>query len=356
MRATKTKRDGTGYECEETTARGRACSSVGEIAMSSNDEFSILNVSTNDIPEGERVTMLREFYRRGVVKAEIDAKEGKSFEARFISHALAEAQLLIGTLFGARLIRTKQLIVDGDDSLALVVNRSGAIGISARGRDLLLRPGEAALTSAEDVMTFERLSPGDCLSLRVPRRVLAPMIVDVDDAVMQFTPERAAGVGLLVDYAVALVREEALAIPALRRLAVGHLHDLLALILDPTDEALEIAGRRGVKAARLRKAKFLIANNCWRQDLSVATVAQEVGVTPRYLQRLFEADGKTFSSFLIVQRLKRAHRMLRAPEFVERPVSSIAYDVGFGDLSYFNRCFRRTYGATPSDVRSGTME
>jgi AraC-like DNA-binding protein len=85
----------------------------------------------------------------------------------------------------------------------------------------------------------------------------------------------------------------------------------------------------------------------------VANVAHELGVTPRYLQRLFEADGKTFSSFLTEQRLKRAHRMLREPDFAERPVSSIAYDVGFGDLSYFNRCFRRAYGATPSNVRSG---
>lgn len=119
--------------------------------------------------------------------------------------------------------------------------------------------------------------------------------------------------------------------------------------------APELAGRRGVKAARLQKAKVSIANNCWRQDLSVATVAQELGVTPRYLQRLFEADGKTFSSFVIEQRVKRAHRMLREPGYAERTVSSIAYDVGFGDLSYFNRCFRRTYGATPSDVRSGEM-
>jgi AraC-like DNA-binding protein len=47
--------------------------------------------------------------------------------------------------------------------------------------------------------------------------------------------------------------------------------------------------------------------------------------------------------------------MLREPGYAERTVSSIAYDVGFGDLSYFNRCFRRTYGATPSDVRSGEM-
>jgi AraC-like DNA-binding protein len=30
----------------------------------------------------------------------------------------------------------------------------------------------------------------------------------------------------------------------------------------------------------------------------------------------------------------------------------IAYDCGFGDVSYFNRVFRRRYGAAPSDVRA----
>lgn len=321
--------------------------------MSGKDEFSIFNVSTDHIAEDERVPLLREFYFRGVLKAEIEAREGKPAAASFTSHVLPEAQLLIGGLCGARVIRTKQLVADGDDSLALIVNRSGVLGISERGHDLRLRAGEAVLTSAEDVTTFERLSLGSGFSLRVPRRVLAPMIVDVDDAVMRVIPERAIGLRLLVDYAVALVHEKALAVPATRQLGVTHLHDLLALVLGATDHARESTGRRGIKAARLQKAKFLIVNNCWQQDISVATVAHELGVTPRYLQRLFEADGKTFSSFLTEQRLKRAHRMLREPDFAERPVSSIAYDVGFGDLSYFNRCFRRAYGATPSNVRSG---
>nr|AWM06980.1 AraC family transcriptional regulator [Bradyrhizobium symbiodeficiens]QDF37333.1 helix-turn-helix domain-containing protein [Bradyrhizobium symbiodeficiens] len=323
--------------------------------MSSMVDFSVLNVSTNEIPEGDRISMLRDFYCRGVLKAEVEAREGKPAAASFTSHVLPEAQLLIGGLCGARVIRTRQLVADGDDSLALIVNRSGVLGISERGYDLKLNAGEAVLTSAEDVTTFERFSLGSCFSLRVPRRVLAPMIVDVDDAVMRVMPEKSTGLRLLVDYAVTLVREEAFAAPDLRQLGVGHLHDLLALVLGATGETRELAGRRGVKAARLQKAKVSIANNCWRQDLSVASVAQELGVTPRYLQRLFEADGKTFSSFLIEQRVKRAHRMLREPGHAGRTVSSIAYDVGFGDLSYFNRCFRRTYNATPSDVRSGEM-
>ena len=51
------------------------------------------------------------------------------------------------------------------------------------------------------------------------------------------------------------------------------------------------------------------------------------------------------------QRLTRAHRLLCDPKFNHVAISTIAYDVGFGDLSYFNRRFRRLYGFTPRDVR-----
>jgi AraC-like DNA-binding protein len=339
-----------------TQLRVPAVSVGGEVSVRGKDGFSSLNISTNEVPESERASMLREFYSRGLAKAEVEVRKGEPVEARFTSHALPEAQLLLGTLIGARIVRTRHLMADGNDSLALFVNRSGTIGIASRGRDALLQPGEAVLTSAGEETSFERFAAGECFTLRVPRRVLEPLTVDVDDAVMRIIPEKVAGLRLLVDYAVALVKENAFEQAALRQLGVSHLHDLLALVLDPTEEAGAIAERRGARAARLRQAKLVIVNNCWRQDLSIAAVAGQLGVTPRYLQRIFESDGKTFSSFLVEQRLKRAHRMLRGTEFAERPVSSIAYDVGFGDLSYFNRCFRRAFGATPSDVRSGEAD
>jgi AraC-like DNA-binding protein len=104
-------------------------------------------------------------------------------------------------------------------------------------------------------------------------------------------------------------------------------------------------------AARLRAAKIYTIENISSREISVGGVALHLGVTQRYLQRLFELDGTTFSAFLLGQRLARAHRMLCEPQSVQRPVSTIAYDAGFGDLSYFNRCFRRLYGATPKDIR-----
>jgi len=42
---------------------------------------------------------------------------------------------------------------------------------------------------------------------------------------------------------------------------------------------------------------------------------------------------------------------LSDPRLAEQTISTIAYEAGFGDLSHFNRAFRRRYGETPSDVR-----
>jgi len=57
------------------------------------------------------------------------------------------------------------------------------------------------------------------------------------------------------------------------------------------------------------------------------------------------------SRFVLERRLARAHRMLTDLRLAQRSISSVAFEVGFGDLSYFNRAFRRCYGATPSEVR-----
>jgi AraC-like DNA-binding protein len=109
-----------------------------------------------------------------------------------------------------------------------------------------------------------------------------------------------------------------------------------------------------VRAARLRAIKSDIAANLEDCELTATAIAMRHRVTPRYVHKLFESEGVTFSEFVLVQRLALAHRRLTDPRFAACSVGSIAYDVGFGDLSYFNHSFRRRYNATPSEVRAGT--
>jgi AraC-like DNA-binding protein len=67
---------------------------------------------------------------------------------------------------------------------------------------------------------------------------------------------------------------------------------------------------------------------------------------------LLEAEGTTFTDYALNLRLTRAQQMLTESRFASWTISAIAYEAGFGDLSHFNRAFRRRYGASPSEVRA----
>ena len=104
-------------------------------------------------------------------------------------------------------------------------------------------------------------------------------------------------------------------------------------------------------AARLKAIQAHICENLAMGDLSVQGIAAHCGLSPRYIHLLFENEGTTFSTFVREQRLLRARNMLRSPRYAGHAISSIAFAVGFSDLSHFNRSFRRKFGASPTEVR-----
>ena len=87
--------------------------------------------------------------------------------------------------------------------------------------------------------------------------------------------------------------------------------------------------------------------------LSIASIDERNSLSPKQVQRLFERTGSTFAEYVLEQRLLRARRLLGNPGGRQQKIATIAYTAGFGDLSYFNRAFRRRFGMTPSEWRDG---
>jgi AraC family transcriptional regulator len=84
--------------------------------------------------------------------------------------------------------------------------------------------------------------------------------------------------------------------------------------------------------------------------VSLAALAREAGLSPYHFLRVFrELVGMTPHQYVLRMRMHRAAVRLRRSD---EPVSTIAFDAGFNDLSTFNRRFRRIMGASPSVYRS----
>jgi AraC family transcriptional regulator len=86
------------------------------------------------------------------------------------------------------------------------------------------------------------------------------------------------------------------------------------------------------------------------ERLGLAVLARRAAMSPYHFLRTFrQVVGMTPHQFVLRTRLHRAAVCLRR---TDEPISTIAFDVGFEDLSTFNRRFRRVMGSSPSAYRA----
>jgi AraC-like DNA-binding protein len=97
-----------------------------------------------------------------------------------------------------------------------------------------------------------------------------------------------------------------------------------------------------------------IDQNIANTDLTPHHVANQFGISVRYVHKLFVGCGMTFRSYATARRLDNVCKDLVSPASRREPVSVVAFRWGFNDLSSFNRAFKSRYGCTPSQFRHRT--
>src|SRR4051794_16257677 len=131
--------------------------------------------------------------------------------------------------------------------------------------------------------------------------------------------------------------------------AIEHLCGLVALACtEAHPEAIE-GGREALRAAALERVRQYVDRHLADFDLSPERVAKAVGLSLRQLHRVFEPAGETFARYVTRRRLETCRAALTGSG---RPLADIAFAAGFDSLSTFNRAFRRTFGAAPSELRA----
>src|SRR6185436_11678860 len=193
---------------------------------------------------------------------------------------------------------------------------------SQLGREARLEAGDAVLSANGEVGTG--VSFGRRVLLRIPRQAIAPAVADLGARVLRRIPRETESLRLLRQYLRA-IQDMDLATGDMQRLTVAHVYDLVALTLGATRDAAGAAEERGVRAARLRGVKDDVARNLADKDISLSTIAARHRVSPRYLRKLFESEGVTFTEYVLDQRLALAHRLLSDPRRAGEKIASVAF-------------------------------
>lgn len=234
--------------------------------------------------------------------------------------------------------------VELHNSFSLSYVRRGAFGCRARGRSFELVAGSILVghPSDEYTCTHEHLGGDECLSFH-----LAPALVDA----IGYRPDiwRTVCVPPLPQL---MVLGELAQAAAGGRVEVGL--DELGLLL--ADRFVEIVSGRQRRPAEARscdrrravEAALWIDANAHEQ-IDLESAARECELSPFYFLRLFASVlGVTPHQYLIRARLRRAARLLAEDP---RPITEVALDVGFGDLSNFVRTFHRVAAMSPRTFR-----
>jgi AraC-like DNA-binding protein len=308
-----------------------------------------LRLSTDDFPEHKRIDAYREIYSRTIVKHDVEPLGDQPFHFEADLRSFPGLGLASSHVSPNHRWHTAEHI-DSDD-LLLGVGLSGGCVLHQRGREAVLGPGEAVLTSAGHPIDVIIGTTSRHIALRLPRAILEAKIADLDACNARRIPSNIEGLPLLISYVRAL-RFSELTNPAFCNLVVWHVYDLVALVLGAKGDARHLAQQGGARAARLAAIRREIERRSGDPGLSAVTIALLLGITPRYVHLLLEESGKSFSHHVLERRLDKAAALLRDPNWRHLKIVKIAAQAGFADLSYFNRTFRRHFGATPSDFRA----
>lgn len=312
---------------------------------------AVVHFSTDDVPPQDRIATWRELIFQSSLEVDIVPTDDGPFHATATVRQLPGLRIVSGTSPAASYRRAVQK-VEVDD-VTLQFGTAEDVSASLNRREAEIDSYDAFLLPCGDRATIDLPHNSRFTALRLPREAIASNVSNFGDTYCRRIPHNTPALSLLRRYLGLLdTAENALAAPELQHAAVTHIYDLMVMTLGATRDAAEVANGRGVRAARLKSMKADIVRKSKDPALSVRAVATRHNVTPRHVQKLFEESGETFTQYVIAQRLARASRLLTDPQLIERTVTSIALDVGFGDLSYFNRAFRKQFGMTPSDARA----
>ena len=111
---------------------------------------------------------------------------------------------------------------------------------------------------------------------------------------------------------------------------------------------LYIENKKDAVSRPIRDAKQYIYDH-FSMNITLECVSEQIGFNPAYFSTLFKKEtGKNFLEYVTELRMQKAKNYLMQTDY---DIAEIASSVGYGDLKYFSKLFKKNTGLSPSEFR-----
>lgn len=307
--------------------------------------------STESLPAATRASAWSKLYSEQLNRVTFTPADRHDFAARLSLGQFGPIQLASMVANRSSIERTRRDISPGGRRLYSFL-------LQARGTGVLDHCGNEARLNQGDFVLCDSAAPHSFMlednSMIIMLRVDAPLIKKHLP-----TPERYCG--LRLDNSVGLTSTMSAMVERLNfQIQNGFNSEYDGRFARQTLEMLSMAYAIGfeeqpegsaIMLSRQSEVIRYIEDNLRDPELSPASVAAGLRISPRYLRALFAGRGEKASSYIVRRRLEECAKQLRNPSWAGHTLTEIAFAWGFNSAAHFTRTFHEHFGMPPREYR-----
>ncbi len=304
--------------------------------------------STQDVPPRDALSYWCDSIGQVMLELDIQAAgQPAGFKAQLDQYSLGPTTANFLWATSQSVARTRTGISRSrDETFLLVQLREGQFEFERMGQATLVTSGDCILMDSRDRYEVRCPQPTRCLILQLPPQWLRGFLPR-PEVVAGRVLRPGTGWGSALAATVAALQPEELTQLALPPGVVAEqVAALLALAAGKAGGG--DTSRPDQLNVRLDRA---LRDRYHESGLTPAAVAQDLGISARYLHYLFAKRSTTFGRELLRARLERARDLLSDRRCADLPIGELAARCGFAEPSHFARCFRGSFGVAPTDFR-----
>lgn len=239
------------------------------------------------------------------------------------------------------------------DKFILVMVESGSVSAIQRGRQCRLQESQYALFDCANPVSFAGAGDYKVLGVFIPRFLLQARLRNAQAIVAQ--PLSCTGSPWrIASNLLRMLASEIRHIPV--PVAYGYANQVVELVSIAVEADTQLSGELSGRHAIFRRCAAYVKSHLADGSLAPNKIADAMGISVRYLHKVFQESGESVCEYLRSARLETSRLELADPQKASVQIREIAHRVGFRSQAHFAAAFKQRYGISATEWRRTSLE